>query len=422
MKSDPSSNPIDRRQLLVGGLGCLGALALTNRAEARIRVFTQGDGAPVAGEPRTLVLLQLSGGNDALSMVVPWADDGYNKARSSIRISEKEVLKLDDYRGLHPELKQLRALYAKGQMGIVEGCSYPTPNRSHFQSMEIWQTANLKGRMSGDGWIGRLCDAAFPVGGSPELIVHIGGAAPYSVFSRTHPAVVFQTPYSYKWVAPDSDDRELYRESGKDEADKGGESKGQQRVLEHLRGVLNDANESSLRIRRAAADYQPRVKYPTDEFGEMLKVAAALIDARVGTRVISVELGGFDTHNNQRQAHDACMRRLDAGLGAFLNDIAGTSAGGEVVVVCFSEFGRRVKENGSRGTDHGVAAPMLVFGSKVKGGLYGKHPSLTDLDDGDLKMTTDFRSVYGTVIEKWFKAEQEKVLGASYPVLDFLNA
>jgi uncharacterized protein (DUF1501 family) len=152
----------------------------------------------------------------------------------------------------------------------------------------------------------------------------------------------------------------------------------------------------------------------------MLKVAAALIDARVGTRVISVELGGFDTHNNQRQAHDACMKRLDAGLGAFLNDIAGTSAGGEVVVVCFSEFGRRVKENGSRGTDHGVAAPMLVFGSKVKGGVYGKHPSLTDLDDGDLKMTTDFRSVYGTVIEKWFKAEQEKVLDASYPVLGFV--
>ena len=419
MKNALTTNSFDRRQLLVGGLGCLGALALGSSAEARIRVFAPAGGDKDAGEPRTLVLLQLSGGNDALSMVVPWADDGYNKVRDAIRIREKEVLKLDDYRGLHPELKQLRALFDKGQMGIVEGCSYPTPNRSHFKSMEIWQTANLAGRMTGDGWIGRLCDAAFPSGAAPELIVHIGGAAPYSVFSRTHPAVVFQTPYSYKWVANDSDDRELYRESGgKDEM--GGESKGQKRVLEHLRGVLSDANESSLRIRRAAADYEPRVKYPTDEFGEMLKVAAALIDARVGTRVISVELGGFDTHNNQRPAHDACMKRLDAGLGAFLNDIAQSSAGGEVMVVCFSEFGRRVKENGSKGTDHGVAAPMLVFGQKVKGGVYGKHPSLTDLDDGDLKMTTDFRSVYGTVIEKWFKAEQEKVLGAKYPVLGFV--
>ena len=422
---DDTRNPIplDRRQLLVGGLGCLGALALAGQAQARIRVFSQAPGALPETEPRTLVLLQLSGGNDALSMVVPWADDGYNSVRSAIRIGEKEVLKLDDYRGLHPELKLLRAIWDKGRMGIVEGCSYPTPNRSHFKSMEIWQTANLQGRMSGDGWIGRLCDAAFPSGAAPELIVHIGGAAPYSVFSRTHPAVVFQTPYSYKWVSSDSDDKELYRDSGKDEMGKtDGESKGQKRVLEHLRGVLSDATESSIRIRRAAADYEPTVKYPTDEFGEMLKVAAALIDARVGTRVISVELGGFDTHNNQRAAHDACMKRLDAGLGAFLNDIMETPAGGEVVVVCFSEFGRRVKENGSRGTDHGVAAPMLVFGTKVKGGLYGKHPSLTDLDDGDLKMTTDFRSVYGTVIEKWFKAEQEKVLDAKYPVLGFLSA
>jgi len=419
MSNTREPNPIDRRQLLLGGLGGLGALALANSAQARIRVFSQSGDTPPAGEPRTLVLLQLSGGNDALSMVVPWADDGYNKVRSSIRIPDKEVLKLDDYRGLHPALKQLRALWDKGRMGIVEGCSYPKPNRSHFQSMEIWQTANVQGRKSGDGWIGRLCDAAFPSGAAPELIVHIGGAAPYSVFSRTHPAVVFQTPYSYKWVAPEDEDRELYRESGsKDEP--GGESKGQKRVLEHLRGVLNDANESSLRVRRAAANYVPSVKYPADEFGEMLKVAAALIDARVGTRVISVELGGFDTHNNQRQAHDACMRRLDAGLGAFLNDMAASTAGGEVIVVCFSEFGRRVKENGSRGTDHGVAAPMLVFGSKVKGGLYGKHPSLTELDDGDLRMTTDFRSVYGTVIEKWFKAEQAKVLDAKYPVLEFV--
>ncbi|MBK7642441.1 MAG: DUF1501 domain-containing protein [Planctomycetes bacterium] len=415
--SDERGSGLDRRQLLAAGLG---ALALANSAQARIRVFAPAGGEAGDAQPRTLVLVQLSGGNDALSMVVPWADDGYNKVRDAIRIGAKEVQKLDDYRGLHPELKQLRKLWDKRHMAIVEGCSYPTPNRSHFKSMEIWQTASLSGRTGGDGWIGRMCDAAFPEGAAPELIVHVGGAAPYSVFSRTHPAIVFQTPYSYKWVAPEDEDRELYKESGKD--DMGGESKGQKRVLEHLRGVLNDANESSLRIRRAAAEYDPRVEYPAEDFAQTLKVAAALIDARIGTRVISVELGGFDTHNNQRPAHDACMRRLDAGLGAFLNDIIGTQAGRDVIVVCFSEFGRRVKENGSRGTDHGVAAPMLVFGEQVKGGLYGEHPSLTDLMDGDLRMTTDFSSVYGTVIEKWFKAEQEKVLDAQYPTLGFVEA
>ena len=137
---------------------------------------------------------------------------------------------------------------------------------------------------------------------------------------------------------------------------------------------------------------------------------------------MSVELGGFDTHQNQRTSHDTLMRRLDEGLKAFFEDLKGRSAGDRIVVMVFSEFGRRVKENGSRGTDHGVAAPMLVIGSPVKGGLYGKHPSLTDLDDGDLRFTTDFRSVYGTVIDRWFASDHTKVLGAKYPTLEFLPA
>lgn len=423
MEHENRPNSLDRRRLLAGGLGCLGGLALASRAGASVKLFVPLAQDPAASEPRTLVLLQLSGGNDALSMVVPWADDAYHSARPSIRITQREVQKLDDYRGLHPELKQLRALWDEGRMGIVEGCGYPTPNRSHFKSMEIWHAASLQGRLAGDGWIGRLCEAAFAKEESPELVVHVGAAAPYSVFSRTHPAVVFQTPHSYKWVASEMEDKDLYRSAGEDRdakderpADAGG-----RRVLQHLRGVLTDANESSLRIRRAAAEYEPRLAYPEGDLGEVLKVAAALVSARVGTRVISVELGGFDTHNNQRPTHDAVMRKLDAGLGAFLRDIHDTAAGREVLVVCFSEFGRRVKENGSKGTDHGVAAPMLVFGTRVRGGLYGKHPSLTELVDGDLAMTTDFRSVYATVAERWFRADPEKVLGAQYPRLDFIG-
>ena len=150
-----------------------------------------------------------------------------------------------------------------------------------------------------------------------------------------------------------------------------------------------------------------------------MRVAAALVDARIGSRVISVEFGGFDSHNNQRQQHDDRMRRLDAALAAFLDDVKGTEAGDEVLVLAFSEFGRRVKENGSRGTDHGVAGPMFVAGTRVKGGLYGKHPSLSELVDGDLAHTTDFRSVYGTVVERWFGVEHSKVLGAKYPLLGF---
>jgi uncharacterized protein (DUF1501 family) len=181
--------------------------------------------------------------------------------------------------------------------------------------------------------------------------------------------------------------------------------------------VLADANDSSTRIRRASVAYKPAATYPDDELGEALRVTASLVDARLGSRAISVELGGFDSHNNQRGQHDDRMRRLDAALTAFLDDLKGRTAGGEVLVLVFSEFGRRVQENGSRGTDHGTAGPMFVLGSQVKGGLYGKHASLTDLDDGDLVHTTDFRSVYATAIDRWLGADAPKVLGARYPLL-----
>jgi uncharacterized protein (DUF1501 family) len=413
MKHDPC---IDRRKLLIGA-GAFGALALGSAtAGATVRLFGERTGKRDERDPRTLVLLQLSGGNDGLSMVVPFGDDAYYENRTSTAIAAGEVLRIDDYRGLHPGLAKLRAAYEQGELCIVEGAGYPRPIRSHFKSLEIWHTAHEQGRNSGEGWIGRLCDAAWGKAQTPELVVHVGATAPYSVYSTTHPAVSFQTPASYKWVAPESEDREMYERAGA-ETKNGGDT-----VLARLRGVLTDAQESSLRIRRAAADYKPRHAYPDDDLGAALRVVAALLDARIGSRVLSVELGGFDTHNNQRQAHDQLMRRLDAALAAFLADVKGTSAGDNTLVLAFSEFGRRLKENGSRGTDHGVAAPMLLAGTKVKGGLHGKHPSLDVLDDGDLVHTTDFRSVYGTLIEKWFDVAQERVLGAEYPLLPLLRA
>jgi len=231
MKHEHEPPAIDRRKLLFAGMSALGGMALASSASARIKLFTRRGDEPADGPSRTLVLLQFSGGNDALSMVVPYGDDGYNKVRSSIRVGEKEVLKLDEYRGLHPELKKLRAIWDKGQMGIVEGCSYPTPNRSHFKSMEIWQTATPLGRNAGDGWIGRLCDAAFDKEPSPELVVHVGATEPYSLHSRTHPAVVFQTPHSYKWVAPDEDDKEMYRKVGEEAAKDAEKSDSARRTL-----------------------------------------------------------------------------------------------------------------------------------------------------------------------------------------------
>lgn len=406
---------MDRRTLIVAGLGLFGSLAVGSQASARLRYFA-AQAPDTSKKQRNLVLVQLSGGNDGLSMVVPFADDAYGKARSSSRIGTNEVLKLDTYRGLHPELKGLRAAWDAGALAIVEGCGYPRPNRSHFQSYEIWHTASMRGRDEGEGWIGRLCANAFPNAVVPELVVHVGANAPYSLHSTRFPAVIMQNPNSYKWMGDELSDRETYRESG------GKDKPVSSEALRRLRGVLDDANASSLRVRKAMLEHSSTAKYAEDDFSQGLRVAGALLGERTGSRVISVELGGFDTHTNQRAAHDGRMRILDAGLKAFRADLAESGADQDTVIMVFSEFGRRVQENGSRGTDHGVAAPMLVLGAPVQGGLYGKHPSLTELVDGDLAMTTDFRSVYASVAEACFGAQSEVVLGARYPLLPLIKA
>jgi len=415
-----------RRQILAAGLGLGGFALLARRGEARVRLSGPlGDGSDERAL-RTLVLVQLTGGNDGLSTVVPFADDAYGRARTSTRIPDAEVLKIDDYRGLHPALKGLKRHYDAGHMAIVEGCGYPNPIRSHFKSYEVWHTASERGRVAGAGWVGRLAETAYGAVECPELVVHVGANAPYSVYSLSHPPVIFQTPQSYRWIGPESDDLAAYRRASEEdtqrlEANRKGKPQkkptGSEAAIDRLRGVLADANDSSGRIRRASVAYKPAVAYPDDELGEALRVTASLVDARLGSRAISVELGGFDSHNNQRGQHDDRMRRLDAALTAFLDDLKGRTAGAEVLVLVFSEFGRRVQENGSRGTDHGTAGPMFVLGSKVKGGLYGKHASLTNLDDGDLMHTTDFRSVYATAIDRWLGADAPKVLGARYPLL-----
>ncbi len=414
---------LDRRSLLAGGLALGGAALLGRGAEARVRMLGGlGDGTD-ANEARTLVLLQLTGGNDGLSTIVPFGDDAYGRARTATRIAAQEVLGIDHYRGFHPALKGMRRHFDAGRVALVEGCGYPNPVRSHFKSYEIWHAASERGRALGRGWIGRLAETAWKATESPELVVHVGANAPFSVYTLARPPVIFQTPQSYRWAGTETEDLEAYRRAAEADARALEESRERQRkarsgsaeAIDRLRGVLSDANASSVRIRRAAATYRTETAYPEDDLGSALRIAAALIDARVGSRVISVGLPGFDSHNNQRPQHDDRMRRLDAALTAFLDDLQGRSS--KVLIVAFSEFGRRVQENGSRGTDHGTAGPMLVLGADVKGGVYGKHPALDELDNGDLVFTTDFRSVYASVIERWFGADAAPVLGAGFATL-----
>ncbi len=410
---------LDRRSLLAGGIAAFGGLALTSpSARAAARAF--GTSVPTPGKaPRTLVLVQLSGGNDGVSTIVPHADDAYHASRITTGIAAKDVLRIDDYRGFHPKLKRVAGMHEKGKLAIIEGCGYEGPIRSHFRSLEVWHTGQRGGRSTGEGWVGRLCDAAWKEIETPELVVHVGRNVPYSVFSTTHPAVSLETPTGYQWYSGDAE-ADAYGMAGEDNKPAGGKNSGRDAVLGRLRGVLDDAGSSSLRIRRAAAAYRTTVKYPATAIATSLQNISALIHGDLGSRVFSATIKGFDTHALQKGAHDGLMQDVDGALGSFMDDLAQSEAGRNTVVLVFSEFGRRLKENGSKGHDHGKAGPMFVLGHQVKGGLYGKHPSLTELNDGDLNFTTDFRSVYGSLTENWFGVPHEKVLGKRYPLIPFV--
>ncbi|MCZ6598631.1 MAG: DUF1501 domain-containing protein [Planctomycetota bacterium] len=412
---------IDRRRLLlrglsmIGGLGGAGLLARSTHARSLANLAQPALWPNEAG--RTLVLLQLSGGNDGLSTVIPHGDDRYHRSRNATRHEASEVLRIDGYRGLHPNLERMRVWYDEGRLAIIEGCGYVRPSRSHFKSLEIWHTARAAGRNSGDGWVGRLCESAFAEDFDAKRVVHVGGTVPYSLHSAGHPASSFVIPEGYRWVGNESD-IDSFSEAKREEDGKGKRRKNAS--LDHLRSVMNDARASSAAIRTAAARYRPTVEYPNDPFAEDLRTCAALIDSDIGTRILSLELRGFDTHSGQKGVHDNLMRRLDEGLSAFLADLEASQAGRRTIVMAFSEFGRRVTENASRGTDHGTAGPMFVAGHDVRGGLYGRHPSLQGLDGQDLVFTTDFRTVYATLIEACFGVKHDLVLGARYPTLNLV--
>jgi len=401
--------PISRRSLLSKGLTGL-SLAVTapHFLSLSSRVFA---GEPVRDD-RILVVLQFSGGNDGLSMVVPFEDPAYGRARRTTAV--RDPLELGEGLGLHPELKATHALFGDGKLAIVRGVSYPNPNRSHFESMDIWHTADLRGRASPTGWIGRAIDACCPNVNDPDLVVNIGKATPYALEAKVHKPISFENPESYRWAgaASDRDDFEKLNGAG-----------GPNEEIQWLHRVAVDARASSKKIRAAAAGYRPKADYPRGQLAGDLRTVAALIHGGLGTRVYYVSFGGFDTHNGQQNRYANLMRELDPALNAFYADLKAQGHLGRVLMVSFSEFGRRVDENASGGTDHGVAGPMLVLGESVKGGLYGKQPSLSDVDDnGDMKMQVDFRSVYATVLDDWMRVAPEKVLNGRFGKLPLVGA
>ena len=378
-------------------------------------------------EDRILVVVQLSGGNDGLNTVVPYGSDDYYRARPQIGVAlpgkDNGALELEKKSGigLHSNLRGLKELYDDGRLAVIQGVGYPNPNRSHFASMDIWHTGNRNGR--GDGWIGRYVDCTCNGSPAADAQVAIGRTAPLAMIGGSAKPVSFEDARLFQWMGKDLPHGGHGMERPYDEMNRAGQLPGVDAGSQaaFLMRTALDAQLSSDRI-RTAIGRTPLVAYPGTRLANQLRSVGAMIRDGLGTRVYYVTQTGFDTHSNQQGAHGNLMRELSESLSAFQNDLKAQGNDKRVVTMVFSEFGRRVKQNASGGTDHGTAAPMFVIGAPIKGGLHGDHPSLTDLDNGDLKFTTDFRSVYATILDKWMGAKSNAVLGGSYPTLKFVRS
>ncbi len=386
-----------------------------------------------------LVVLQLAGGNDGINTLVPFGDDAYYKARPKIALPAKDILRISDYAGLHPKLSGLRSLYGEGCLGMVQGVGYPNPNRSHFRSTEIWQTASESEQILSEGWLGRYFDNCCQ-GADPATVgVAIGGQTPQAFASKTPKGVAFSNPEQFRYMKeaandpaaadqfmrqinqpPASEHSSLSENAGGSIGMLPGPADMDGSTVEFLQRTALDAQMSSDRILEITRKTKSTVNYPSSQLGNSLNLVSRLIAGGLPSRVYYVSQGGFDTHANQVPAHDRLIGDLDAALSAFVADLKAQGNLGRVLVLSFSEFGRRVAENASAGTDHGAAAPLFVLGGGVKPGLYGAYPSLTDLHDGDLKFSTDFRSVYATALERWLGVPSEVVLGKKFPILPFI--
>ncbi|HJT59305.1 MAG TPA: DUF1501 domain-containing protein [Ktedonobacteraceae bacterium] len=387
-------------------------------ASARAQALDGARTAQTASD-RVLIVVQMAGGNDGLNTVVPYTDPLYNKLRPTLAVSESKVLQLNSRLGLHPNLSPLKKLWDQGHLAIVEGVGYPNQSLSHFQAMDIWQTLDLNGNGS-EGWLGKLVSGLVDQQGHPFKSLDIGVQTAQALMSITTQVPTLSNTKAYT-VYPDPADSD------------GGNARMQALMKLYnsypktapyaalLDTTALSAQDGSNRLHQADAQYQPAVTYPTGPFASGLKVLAEAIVQDLGLRVGYVTLGGFDTHANQQATHDTLMQTLANGLAAFYTDLSAHGKADNVVIMTWSEFGRRVDENGSLGTDHGTAAPMFVLGNPINKGIYGEPPSLSSLDqNGNLKYTIDFRSVYATVLDRWMGASSQDVLGGSFGAQNFL--
>jgi uncharacterized protein (DUF1501 family) len=400
---------------------------------ARAANFAASEGSAWAQQAQNnvLIVVQMAGGNDGLNTVVPYTSGDYYSARPTLGIQHDSLaFTFNDQLGAHPSLKALEPLWQAGKMAIVEGVGYPNPNLSHFASMDIWQTLDLNGVGSSGGWLGKYVADYVDKDGHPLPFsaLSVGATLPTALRALSASVPTVANTQSYR-LQPDAGEH-----GGRGEA-----NAAEARVQALLKlyntypqsapyaALLNltaqNAVQGSKILQQTVAQYQPKAQYDTtSSFQKGLQLLAEVIVQGLGLRVGYVTLGGFDTHADQADTQAKLLQDLATGLNAFYTDLEAHGVADNVVVMTWSEFGRRVEENASSGTDHGTAAPLFVLGNKVQGGqIYGESPDLTNLDPyGNLIFSVDFRSIYATVLDRWLGAPSSLVLGGEFGGQGFL--
>jgi uncharacterized protein (DUF1501 family) len=400
---------MSRRQFLKAGLtlvavGLAAPPWLAQIAHADAQRLRKGEKLP---NDHILVVLQLTGGNDGLNTVIPYRDELYYQARPTLAIPEAQVVPLDERLGLHPALAPLKPLYEQRTLAILQNVGYPNPNRSHFRSMEIWQTADPDGH-SRYGWLGKYLDTLTDSAANPVMAISFTQELPIALHGKKAQVPCFASLTDLQVMTRDPELERTLKTL----------SQAEERKMDSPATVVRQSTRTALeameQLRERIRNYQPNAQYANDPFARGLQQAAQIIATSPQTRVLYVSVNGFDTHAGQANTHQRLLSQFAGAVSAFYSDLQAMGKADKTLLMVFSEFGRRVRENGSLGTDHGAAAPMFLLGGRVQGGLHGDPPDLRNLDgNNDLRMQLDFRRVYATVLE-WLGGDPEAVLGKKF--------
>lgn len=365
-----------------------------------------------------LVVVELTGGNDGLNTVVPFKDPHYAKYRPTLKLPAQQLKKLNDELGLHPAMTGFGELLDDRALCVVQGVGYPNPSQSHFRSMDIWQGGTLDGAIA-EGWLGKALKK-MPSGSQSFHLKRENQPSPLAFDGAPIrvPSIATLEEFTLRMAATsgaDKKDQQKVIEGAVAKPSGGG-------LIDFVSRTAANTYASSKRLAEIGKSYQPKTNYPNSPLANKLRLAAQLINAELGARIFYVSLDGFDTHATQAPAHTNLLGTVSGAITAFYKDLKARGQGERVLVMTFSEFGRRAKENGSRGTDHGSGAPMFLVGGRVKAGVVGAHPSLAKLEDGNLAHHTDFRQVYASILEGWLGVPHKEVLGREFKKVDVLRS